>query len=237
MRRSTFLSASLCVLIDFLSSENSRLDRSRAKWRIKLQAAFNSQAVLDAQADKQPFFKSLFKRNKKNTVALVEEKDLDLAEKDKREGRSAKWILFMLPFITVLREGLEAVVFVAGVRRLPFFFILFSSSLRPSPTDLAFLSLPLCRSRSRSPPRPPPSLSSSVSSAVSSSVSSSTEEDLSLPSTPSSSSRPASSSSSEPVSGQRVSISARSTPGYVASIVLASTKAFTDFALRISLCR
>ncbi|KAH7105423.1 iron permease FTR1 [Auriculariales sp. MPI-PUGE-AT-0066] len=32
-----------------------------------------------------------------------------------RGGRASRWVLFMLPFITVLREGLEAVVFVGGV--------------------------------------------------------------------------------------------------------------------------
>ncbi len=32
------------------------------------------------------------------------------------EGKSVKWLLFTLPFITVLREGLEAVVFIGGVR-------------------------------------------------------------------------------------------------------------------------
>jgi high-affinity iron transporter len=30
-------------------------------------------------------------------------------------GRSRKYAMFILPFITVLREGLEAVVFVGGV--------------------------------------------------------------------------------------------------------------------------
>jgi high-affinity iron transporter len=33
------------------------------------------------------------------------------------EGKSVKWILFTLPFITVMREGLEAVVFIGGVSR------------------------------------------------------------------------------------------------------------------------
>ncbi|CAE6417239.1 unnamed protein product [Rhizoctonia solani] len=33
----------------------------------------------------------------------------------KTSGKNGKWILFILPFITVLREGLEAVVFVGGV--------------------------------------------------------------------------------------------------------------------------
>lgn len=31
------------------------------------------------------------------------------------EGKSVKWVLFTLPFITVMREGLEAVVFIGGV--------------------------------------------------------------------------------------------------------------------------
>ncbi|KAF9515675.1 hypothetical protein BS47DRAFT_1371943 [Hydnum rufescens UP504] len=31
------------------------------------------------------------------------------------EGRGGKWALFLLPFITVLREGLEAVIFAGGV--------------------------------------------------------------------------------------------------------------------------
>lgn len=37
------------------------------------------------------------------------------ADKADREGKGVKWILFTLPFITVLREGLEAVVFIGGV--------------------------------------------------------------------------------------------------------------------------
>ncbi|KAF8608850.1 iron permease FTR1 [Ceratobasidium sp. AG-I] len=32
-----------------------------------------------------------------------------------RGGRNSRWVLFILPFVTVLREGLEAVVFVGGV--------------------------------------------------------------------------------------------------------------------------
>ncbi|CAE7080306.1 unnamed protein product [Rhizoctonia solani] len=32
-----------------------------------------------------------------------------------KSGKNSRWILFILPFITVLREGLEAVVFVGGV--------------------------------------------------------------------------------------------------------------------------
>ncbi|KAH8110264.1 iron permease FTR1 [Phellopilus nigrolimitatus] len=55
-----------------------KLDRARAKWRVKLQRAF------------------------------------DRARGD-RGGRTGRWVLFGLPLITVLREGMEAVVFVGGV--------------------------------------------------------------------------------------------------------------------------
>jgi FTR1 family protein len=40
---------------------------------------------------------------------------LEKSAKADGEGKSLKWVLFMLPFITVLREGLEAVVFIGGV--------------------------------------------------------------------------------------------------------------------------
>ncbi|KAK7434373.1 high-affinity iron permease [Stygiomarasmius scandens] len=56
-----------------------KMDRAKAKWRIKLQRAFD----VSAQGD--------------------------------REGKTGKWVLFVLPLITVLREGMEAVIFVGGV--------------------------------------------------------------------------------------------------------------------------
>ncbi|PVG00320.1 iron permease FTR1 [Serendipita vermifera] len=40
---------------------------------------------------------------------------LEKSAKADGEGRGVKWVLFTLPFITVLREGLEAVVFIGGV--------------------------------------------------------------------------------------------------------------------------
>ncbi|KAH9000833.1 iron permease FTR1 [Lactarius hatsudake] len=54
-----------------------KLNRAKAKWRIKLQRAFEGQ--------------------------------------DYGGGRTGKWALFLLPFVTILREGMEAVVFVGGV--------------------------------------------------------------------------------------------------------------------------
>ncbi|KAG2358283.1 iron permease FTR1 [Suillus spraguei] len=55
-----------------------KLDRAKAKWRVKLQRAFSNEHV---------------------------------------DGRTktGKWVLLVLPMITVLREGIEAVVFVGGV--------------------------------------------------------------------------------------------------------------------------
>lgn len=55
-----------------------RVDRAKAKWRVKLLHMFDG-------------------------------KRLD------RSTRTSRWALFILPFITVLREGIEAVVFVGGV--------------------------------------------------------------------------------------------------------------------------
>lgn len=69
-----------CILIFVMGLTMLRMDTSKARWRVKLEAAFVAKS---AKAD--------------------------------AEGKSIKWILFTLPFITVLREGLEAVVFIGGV--------------------------------------------------------------------------------------------------------------------------
>ncbi|KAH9948018.1 iron permease FTR1 [Amylocystis lapponica] len=62
-----------------------KMDRAKAKWRVKLQRAFSGKGALTAAT-----------------------------EVDK-EAKAGKWMLFILPMITVLREGMEAVVFVGGV--------------------------------------------------------------------------------------------------------------------------
>lgn len=63
-----------------------KMDQSRVKWRFKLARAFDrGQAAMSA------------------------------ADAPDKGSRSEKWALFLLPFITVVREGLEAVVFVGGV--------------------------------------------------------------------------------------------------------------------------
>ncbi|EIM82005.1 iron permease FTR1 [Stereum hirsutum FP-91666 SS1] len=66
------------IIIFVMGVTMLKMDRAKAKWRIKLIEAFSGKRV------------------------------------DKRT-RTSRWILFLLPFITVLREGLEAVVFVGGV--------------------------------------------------------------------------------------------------------------------------
>lgn len=78
------------IIIFFMGLAFLKMDRSRVKWRIKLSQAFDESihtATGDAEED-----------------ALA-----------KRRARSGKWALFLLPFITLVREGLEAVVFVGGV--------------------------------------------------------------------------------------------------------------------------
>ena len=62
-----------------------RIDRSKVVWRHKLESAFDKKPLAGA------------------------------SEKEIKEGKGGKWTLFLLPLITVLREGLEAVVFVGGV--------------------------------------------------------------------------------------------------------------------------
>ncbi|KAG6915687.1 hypothetical protein DXG01_010415 [Tephrocybe rancida] len=56
-----------------------KMDRAKAKWRIKLSRAFDGKQAVDGKT------------------------------------KTGKWVLFVLPLITVLREGMEAVVFVGGV--------------------------------------------------------------------------------------------------------------------------
>ncbi|KAJ7054381.1 iron permease FTR1 [Mycena amicta] len=56
-----------------------RMDRAKAKWRVKLERAFSKHAHTDGST------------------------------------KLGRWVLFILPLITVLREGMEAVIFVGGV--------------------------------------------------------------------------------------------------------------------------
>ncbi|KAI0032123.1 iron permease FTR1 [Vararia minispora EC-137] len=66
------------IIIFIMGITMLKLDRAKAKWRVKLMHAFNGQRM-------------------------------------DRGARTSKWTLFILPFITVLREAMEAIVFVGGV--------------------------------------------------------------------------------------------------------------------------
>lgn len=77
------------VLIFIMGIAFLKMDHSRIKWRYKLAASF------ERSSDK-----------------VIHE---DGGEGAQKESRTSKWALFLLPLITLLREGLEAVVFVGGV--------------------------------------------------------------------------------------------------------------------------
>ncbi|KAJ7138426.1 iron permease FTR1 [Mycena crocata] len=66
------------IMIFVMGVTMLKMDRAKAKWRVKLERAFSG--------------------NKTDGGA-----------------KAGKWVLFILPLITVLREGMEAVVFVGGV--------------------------------------------------------------------------------------------------------------------------
>lgn len=74
-----------------------KMDRAKAKWSIKLSRALvqHGKSRLDSH----------FSYTEHATLTAKEDK----------EARTGKWILFVLPLITVLREGMEAVIFVGGV--------------------------------------------------------------------------------------------------------------------------
>ncbi|KAJ7098324.1 iron permease FTR1/Fip1/EfeU [Mycena epipterygia] len=66
------------IMIFVMGVTMLKMDRAKAKWRVKLERAFSG-------------------------------------TKSDGSTRAGKWILFILPLITVLREGMEAVIFVGGV--------------------------------------------------------------------------------------------------------------------------
>ena len=92
------------IIIFVMGVTMLKMDRSKAKWRVKLERAFESKSASSWQfiAIFTPFTTVL------GTYLLV----LPDADKGSVTG---KWVLFFLPLITVLREGMEAVVFVGGV--------------------------------------------------------------------------------------------------------------------------
>ena len=91
-----------------------KMDRSRIKWRLKLAEAFeksHSKAIAATTSNgttTSPSSPGTSGRQGK----FASWKD---ERRAKKEARNGKWALFILPLVTVLREGLEAIVFVGGV--------------------------------------------------------------------------------------------------------------------------
>ncbi|KAG8730517.1 high-affinity iron permease [Ceratobasidium sp. 423] len=84
-----------CIIIFVMGLAMLRMDRARDKWHVKLSDAFEASALF-------------------NLTRYVTYKPVK-GKMGNASGKNGKWILFILPFITVLREGLEAVVFIGGV--------------------------------------------------------------------------------------------------------------------------
>lgn len=74
-----------CVIITIVGAALLRVGKMQEKWRVRLAAAV--EAPVTTQGSKMSFLKHF----------------------------AEKYAMFILPFVTVLREGIEAIVFVAGV--------------------------------------------------------------------------------------------------------------------------
>ncbi|KAG8927281.1 high-affinity iron permease [Tulasnella sp. 417] len=94
------------ILIFVMGLTMLRMDKSKAKWRAKLHKAFLSD-VANGTAAPGPWAKWA-KWNPFRSSSKV-------GGNEKWEISGGKWALFLLPFVTVMREGLEAVVFIGGV--------------------------------------------------------------------------------------------------------------------------
>ncbi|KAI0252946.1 iron permease FTR1 [Lactifluus subvellereus] len=86
------LIASLIIFVMAISM--LKLDRAKTKWRVKLQHAFEGQRGVHIS----PL-----------SIRVDSFVGVD------GSTRTGKWALFILPLITVLREGMEAVVFIGGI--------------------------------------------------------------------------------------------------------------------------
>lgn len=75
------------LIITVVGAALLRISKMQDKWRVKLAAALQEGSLANTGADRWAWLKRF----------------------------SEKYAMFVLPFITVLREGIEAIIFVAGV--------------------------------------------------------------------------------------------------------------------------
>lgn len=75
------------IIISIMGAALLRVNKLQDKWRVKLVQALDAKAAADTNATARVRFKRW----------------------------AEKYAMFLLPFITVLREGLEAVVYIGGV--------------------------------------------------------------------------------------------------------------------------
>lgn len=82
-----------------------RIDRSKIKWRVKLSKAFEQENMREMGVSGQPS-----RMARLLSMLMVGGKRIKSGDSTR-----SRYILFFLPALTVLREGLEAVIFIGGV--------------------------------------------------------------------------------------------------------------------------
>ncbi|KAG9030880.1 high-affinity iron permease [Tulasnella sp. JGI-2019a] len=98
------------ILIFIMGLTMLRIDKAKAKWRVKLQREFVNDSVLVSHLP------PLRPWQKLNPFKVWDRKRAERRAGGVEGPKSgSKWTLFLLPFVTVLREGLEAIVFIGGV--------------------------------------------------------------------------------------------------------------------------
>ncbi|AAW41815.1 hypothetical protein CNBB3800 [Cryptococcus deneoformans B-3501A] len=97
------------VLILVMSLAFLRLPHAQTKWRLKLLSAYQSQSN-DVESDSRPGSPD----GRPHDNSLGHPSQVTTNPRRRRANRASA-ILFGLPFITVLREGLEGIVFLGGI--------------------------------------------------------------------------------------------------------------------------
>ncbi|KJE00187.1 iron ion transporter [Cryptococcus gattii NT-10] len=97
------------VLILIMSLAFLRLPHAQTKWRLKLLSAYQSQTN-DFESESRPGSPG----GRRHGDALLHPSHATTPPRHTRANRASA-ILFGLPFITVLREGLEGIVFLGGI--------------------------------------------------------------------------------------------------------------------------